>query len=304
MVMVTDSRLALYTVVYPAVGPFLAAWYESVRAQTDAEFDLWISLDGIDRSDAARTLGCEPEPHWVATRPGATIAEVRQHALELLVERYDAIVFVDADDLLHPTRIAGARAALASHDVVGCALRVVDGTGSPVGVTFGPSREADPAAMLPRWNVFGLSNTAYRAAVVRDALPIPADARLVDWLLATRAWAQGAALGFDREARMDYRQYGRNTARVLPPFTPTRIRADTALVLAHYDIALGAGWAMPDWCAGAIASARDRVVAFEQRIVRSEERLGGYVDALNRLEPEYVWWWSVAHPALEGLWSN
>jgi len=229
---------------------------------------------------------------------------VRQKALEKLVERYDGVVFVDADDLLHPSRIGAARAALEAHDVVACALRVVDGDGAPLGVTFRPPADAEASTMLPRWNVFGLSNTAYRSTVLRRALPIPADARLVDWLLATRAWAQGAELAFDRDARMDYRQYDRNVARVLPPFTADRVRRDTTLVLAHYDIALGADWPLPDWCANAIRTARDRAIAFREQVVHWDDRLASYVEALNRLEPEYVWWWSVAHPALEGLWAN
>ena len=40
------STIALYTAVYPDAAPFLDAWYASVEAQTDRDFDLWISLDG------------------------------------------------------------------------------------------------------------------------------------------------------------------------------------------------------------------------------------------------------------------
>ena len=298
------ARLAVYTAVYPAARQYLAAWYRSVLDQTDPDFDLWVSLDGLDRTDVKRAVGEELVGEWLAAPASATIADVRQHALTELVKLYDAVVFVDADDRLHPSRVAAARAALKEHDVAACALRVIDGSGCPVGVTFGPSEAIAADALLPQWNVFGLSNTAYRSAVLHDVLPIPTGARLVDWLLATRAWASGAVLGFDREARMDYRQGDRNVARILPPFTAERVKGDTAMVLAHYEVLLGSAWPMPGWCADVITTARARAHVFQDRIVSSDPRLAAYVDALNRLEPEYVWWWSVANPALEAMWSN
>ena len=70
----TRSRLAVYTVVYPAVRPFLAAWYRSVVEQTDGAFDLWISLDGLDRSDVTRASGGEPKAQWLVAPAGATVA--------------------------------------------------------------------------------------------------------------------------------------------------------------------------------------------------------------------------------------
>ena len=87
-----------------------------------------------------------------------------------------------------------------------------------MGMTFGLPPRAEPEMCFPRNNVFGLSNSAFRSDLLRRCLPIPADAVLVDWFLATRAWLMGARMAFDPEVEMDYRQYGGNMARVGPPF--------------------------------------------------------------------------------------
>ena len=57
------STLALYTAVYPAAAPFLDAWYASVQAQADRDFDLWISLDGLTEAAVVAQLGIgRPRP--------------------------------------------------------------------------------------------------------------------------------------------------------------------------------------------------------------------------------------------------
>lgn len=296
-------RLALYTTLYPDALPFAAAWYRSVAAQTDAAFDLWVSLDALSERDALAALDAPAAPTWLTTPPGTPRASIRQHALAQLVERYDGIVLVDGDDLLEPTRIAAARTALASCDVSACALSIIDEQERDLGVTFAPPPEWDVAEILPRYNVFGFSNTAYRTSVLRRCLPIPPASTLFDWILATRAWGLGATLTFDRTARMRYRQYGANTARVITPFTAEQVSIATARVREHYRFMLDDAWPLRGPHREAIERARDRADIFHRAITTSSATLQAYVVALNQLPPRYVWWWSVANPDLEELWN-
>lgn len=299
-----SDRLALYTVVYPGVEPYLAPWYASVRAQTDAAFDLWISLDGLSPAEVRRAAGAELQACWLPAAPGDSPARLRTAALRELAEDYPAVVLVDADDVMHESRVAAARAGLRRFDVIACALRLIDGTGRDLALVFGGDETADAAARLARCNVFGLSNTAYRGAVLRHALPLPDDCVLVDWLLATRAWLAGAALGFDATPRMSYRQHAANTARVLPPFDAGDVLLATERVLAHYRLVLDDGRAQPVERRRELEAARDRVRRFHAAVSASSERLERYLSALHRLPPRYVWWWAVAHPELEETWSN
>jgi len=300
---IESNRLAVYTTVYPGVEKFLTAWYQSVLAQTDKNFDLWVGVDSLNPQRVIETLRAGAHAIHLITAAGSP-AEIRQKAIEALVDEYSELVFVDSDDLLYPTRIEAARKALTRHDAVACALRIIDEEGRDLGITFGEACEQNPGLLLPRYNVFGLSNTAYRTSVLRRCIPLPDQCQLVDWLLATRAWANGADLYFDREPQMAYRQYHANVARVLPPFSAQQVVDATRRVVSHYRCALTSERPINGKCGDALREAYVRAMVFENAITESVATLDCYVDELNRQTPRYIWWWCVAHPDLEHIWRN
>jgi hypothetical protein len=298
------NRLALYTTAYPGVRPFLSDWHRSVTLQTDQDFDLWIGLDQLEPSDLTEAIGVAPRASWISGGRDDPPGKLRANALTRLATEYTGVILVDSDDVLAPDRVAAARAGLQTHEVVACALRLVDGSGRDLGAVFGPARPACAVALLPRYNVFGLSNTAFRGQTLAGCLPVPDDCVLVDWLLATRAWARGVELVFEPEPRMAYRQYGRNIARVIPPFSAEYVQQATELVLKHYALTLDRGWPLPDGIRQAVEAARAEVTAFRAAISTDPARLARYEGELNRTQPEYIWWWCVAHPGLEATWRN
>jgi len=300
---VSAERLALYTTIYPGVEPYLADWIHSVDAQTDRAFDLWVGLDTLSPEDVAAACGRRCTAEWVETT-GATPAEVRSRALEQLVDRYSAVVLVDSDDLLHPSRVSAARQMLREADVGACAVEFLDAGGRALGVVLTPPPGADAAELLPRWNAFGFSNAAYRCSTLRQCLPFPADCALIDWLLATRAWAAGSTLAFDSAPRMGYRQHPAGMAPALPPFDEAQVAAATERVLAHYACLLDRDdWPLPATHRRALDTERARVVAFATGMRDRPSMLTEYVEALNRLRPVHLWWWLVAHPKLEAVWN-
>jgi hypothetical protein len=297
--------LALYTTVYPAVGPYLGDWYASVRSQTDRDFTLWIALDGMDEQAAARAMGGAVDAVWVPGGPEATVGSIRQSALDELTRGHDAVVLVDSDDVLHPSRVATARGMLRTCDVAGCALRVVDERGHSAGRDFALPGHLAADAVFPRANAYGLSNSAARSDVLRRCLPIPRDAALVDWYLWTRAWLFGARFAFGDRVEMDYRQYGANTARVLGPFSGSQVAEDTERVRHHYRLVLASDLtdALPERLRELKAAAA-AVDDFARRVLASPEVLSRYVDGLNRLTNTMVWWQWVANPSLRHLWAS
>ncbi|HEY7877981.1 MAG TPA: hypothetical protein VIC55_07140 [Gemmatimonadaceae bacterium] len=299
------ERLALYTTVYPAVEPYLAEWYASVRAQSDGGFDIWVGVDAMtpERVIAAMGAPADANIEWVIAHPGDSPARIRHDALSAIAERYDGVVLVDSDDVLEPARVAAAREALRRYDVSACALRIMDGQGRDTGIVFATPCDTDPATLLPRWNVFGLSNTAYRCGILKQCLPIPDDCDLPDWLLATRAWCAGATLAFDRTPHMRYRQYDANVARVLTPFSSSDVQRATERVLSHYRAVLADLDRIPGPLRRQLGAAREDARAFHRAIVESPNLLSRYVDALNALPPRYMWWWCVANPELEDVWK-
>jgi hypothetical protein len=293
------QSLAVYTTLYPGVEPYLNDWRRSLSEQTDTGFDLWLGVDQLSPVDLERVAQLPPAI-WIRSEPRDTPAQIRQRAFEKIVERYDALVLLDADDILAPDRIESARRMLENTDVCACALRLIDSGGADLGCTFGPRADVDPAQLLPRYNVFGLSNSAYRCAVLKNCLPVPRKCVLIDWLLATRAWSLSTRLRFEPEPHMYYRQHESNIARVTGPFSATHVREATARALDHYDTMLTSSWPMSFRAAKLLEAANKRAQRFAKAIL-SESVLDTYVTKLNELPREYVWWWSVAHPEQEYL---
>jgi hypothetical protein len=275
-----------------------------VNCQTDQDFHLWIGLDSISPGAAADAMGGNPRATWVQSEPGDTPAQVRQRAFERIAQCCDVVVMVDSDDILHPSRVASARKSLESSDLAGCALRLVDACGNDLGLTFGLPATTTPEDVFPRNNVFGLSNTAFKTALLRRCLPIPPEAVLVDWFLATTAWLLGARLSFDNATRMDYRQHGANMAHVRPPFAEHQVTRDTERVLRHFEIIRTSARA------GTLSNRLSQlenvaanITMFYQKVVLDPECLKSYINAINALDPEPLWWSSVAHPTLQHRWT-
>ena len=299
------QRIAVYTTIYPGVAAYLPDWYRSVLAQTDRDFQLWIGLDGIDAGAVENVIGTHLEAVWVPSEPGNTPARIRQQSLAEIVQDFDAVVLVDSDDILHPTRVAAARAALQTSELTACALRLVDQYGQDLGTTLTLPERTVPDTVLPRNNVFGFSNSAYRSELLRRCLPLPAGVALVDWFLATKAWLKGAKLAFDPIIRMEYRQHGANVAPIRFPFDADQVIRDTKKVREHYYLLQASRMenVQPDRWAQVEEAATDVQLFFEQ-VASHPKKLENYVRNLNTLEPDVVWWWDVAQPALQWMWKD
>lgn len=298
------GSLAVYTTIYPGLEAYLVDWFRSLRRQTDQEFQLWIGLDEVDNKVVENMLGSDLKANWVKSSLSTTPAQIRQQALSQIVEECSAVVLVDSDDLLHPSRVAAARTALENSELAGCALRLIDQQGQDLGLIFDLPPALRPADVLPRNNIFGFSNSAYRSDLLKKCLPIPADVVLVDWFLSTRAWLLGAKLAFDHAPRMDYRQHPANMARVKFPVSPDQVISDTALVRRHFQLMLAEDRC--DYLADrydALGRAAREIDEFYQRIVLHPAKLDGYVKALNALQPAPLWWACVAYPTLGHMWS-
>jgi hypothetical protein len=299
------KTIALCTTIYPGVEPFLADWHASVLRQTDREFELWIASDGLNVDDAARAMGGTPEAVWVHAEDGDTPSMIRQRVLSQITELFEAVVLVDSDDLLHPGRVASARAGLKQSDLVACALRLVDQHGTDLGLNMALPPQTAPDAVLPRHNIFGFSNTAWRSDALRRCLPIPAEVAIVDWYVTTRAWLIGATLAFDPVVGMDYRQHGSNMVRSCAPFDQAQIVRDTERVRRHFRLVSDT---LPQDVIPSRVAQMNKVVEdverFATRIVPYPERLDRYTIEINALDPAPLWWTCVAHPSLKHLWSD
>ncbi len=293
-------KTALYTTFYPAAKPYLQTWAKSVAAQTDQDFDLWIAVDNVALNDWERP---KDGIHWLHAEPDDTPASLRQAAFEEIIQAYDAVIFVDSDDVLLPNRVSAAKYYLRLCDIYGCALNLIDTLGTDLMLTL-TAPTTDYAALLSRYNIFGLSNTAYRTETLAKCLPFSADTVLVDWLLVSRALQERAELFFDQTPHMLYRQYASNTAKVLPPYSAGEIQKATALVLQHYE-RLEEGNRREGEEGKLQVAVKERWLKVQQfsASIADSDVLARYTKALNALKTVFLWWECVANEELRGIWD-
>jgi hypothetical protein len=297
-------KLALYTTIYPGVKPFLPDWWKSVRRQSDSAFELWIGLDSVNVDEACAAMGARPDAHWVHGQPDDTPAQVRQRAWDLLIPAVDAVVLVDADDIMRPHRIEQARLHIERYDVTACALQLVAESGRDLGYTMPPKSFRNATAVLPAHNIFGLTNTSYRTSLLERCLPVPEEAPFIDWYLSTQAWLRRSSFHFANSVGVDYRQHCCNVMRHLPPFTPQGVRKATRAVRNHFQVLTAS---LPAEAFNQqiqeLHQATQRVEQFAKCALCDEEWLRKYTDHLNRCEALPLWWSCVARPELDTLWK-
>jgi hypothetical protein len=284
-----SSSPAVYTTVFPNAMPYLRPFVRSLLAQSDRDWALWVGLDRLDPEDvrAAAPEIDELEPQWITAQQGDRPAILRERAWCRIVEQHDIVVLVDSDDVLATERVAAAVAGLVAADVYGCALELIEGSGASLGAVLQAPPVEDWEVFLGRKNVFGLSNTAYRTAVLADVLPLPVDVGVIDWHIASRIADAGGRFVFDPRPLMLYRQYGDNMARVVPPFTGEYLRTAGQLVRGHYEL-LEPLLRPSGVLAGEV---RRGLAAVHRYLARSADRFDEQAEALNaRGLQAYIWW--------------
>lgn len=297
------NSTALYTTIYPGEEAYLKPWYDSVLTQTDRNFDIVIGLDEMLPEQVFQHIGQRFEARFVTAAENATPVEVRAKAFELIIDEYREVVFTDSDDILHPDRVATARKQLAEYDLSACALDIIDADGIDLQHKFPMKESTELEILLPRANVFGLSNTTYRCELLDKLLPFPKECVMLDWFMATKAWLIGSKIKRSSTPQMSYRQHASNTARVLSPFTAEQILKGCSLLQLHYTLLNTC--VLQDYPSKAgLFNIAHRDLDIFISAMENPETLNRYVQELNNLDEEHIWWSWIAHSELEEIWKN
>ena len=291
----------VYTTYYPGALRFARDFFRGLHEQTDGDFRLCVGLDGVSSAELAEAAGCAVDALFVEALPGESPIALRNRVLARLAGQCGAVVLVDGDDWLYPDRVEAAKRALEHADVDVCSMDLVDEAGAPLGKTF-VVEGCDSRSL--HFNVCGFSNVAYRSEVLLSCLPAPEQSPLMDWYVATRARFAGARFHCDARPRMAYRQYGANTARVVPPFDTGYLERVTGLVLTHLRLVEEGGMCARGDDARALREAVHRTREFAAWLAGRGERVENYVDSLNKMDRCFRWWEFVAHPELEWIWTS
>jgi hypothetical protein len=233
-----------------------------------------------------------------------TPAALRRRCLSQLCDEYDLIVLLDSDDVARPARVSAAKHGFGPWSLSVCALELIDRDGEALCRRMEVKEPVDWARILPTSNIVGMSNVAYDASLLRELLSFPDDCEVVDWYMATRAWLLGAIFRWEPRPLVRYRQHGANVASVVPPFTAQHVRRATDLVRGHHR-RIGAQQPLPGSPEQRrlLDAARLRVDAFHLAI-QDASVMSRYVQRINGLPDQFLWWQMVACDRLEGLWTT
>ncbi|HEY1854921.1 MAG TPA: glycosyltransferase family 2 protein [Solirubrobacterales bacterium] len=200
-------------------GRFLAAAIESALAQTHPVTRV-IAVDDGSTDHSLEVLRGYADRVEVVLKENGGQASALNAGFERC--RGDVVIFLDADDLLHPEAVARAAAALAAAPSAAKAqlrMEVVDAEGRPTGELKPPPRLPMPSGDLRRAELaypFDLawlptSANAFRTEQLRAIMPIPTDGYRVgaDWYLIHLSTLLGGVATVE-EVSCAYRVHGDN----------------------------------------------------------------------------------------------
>ncbi len=289
-------KTAVYTTFYPTMLKYADEFLYSLAQQSEQDFDLWISLDGLEPKQIK--LPNKLKPIYYQNQQAKNPIEIRKLALAEISAKYDAVVLVDSDDILYPNRIKAAKKILEKYDVYACSLDLIAENGKDLGLKFITENQEDWLEFLSNKNVFGFSNTAYRTSILKDIINIPSQTIMMDWLVVLKALVnKNAQLYFDSEIHMAYRQYENNTNKIVSPLSAKNIKQATNLLLKHHLILNDElTWLEP--FRGHFAK-----VKLFAKYIEEEANLAKYLKALNNKKEVFYWYEQIAYQELEYLWN-
>ena len=295
------DRLVMYATAYP--GPSRSCRPGlSLRGQTDRDFDLCIGVDGFQTRRSSETLDESPTGRDCPSARRLTASPGAWAAIATLLDRYDGVIFVDVDDeLLPPGRHRARPVANVGRD----RLQASDhGSGrSRSGSHLSAPSTGRTLANISRAGT-RLGCRTRRIARRRSA---PACRCTKTVSSSTGCWRPRLAHGSQPGVRS-------RTAHALSPVSWQHSgcpRAEHAGGRSHRDRprtnALEAPAPRDTHGAGprqkALLNAQAAVSSSPAGALSPRWRWKRYVTRLNALPRRYLWWWSVAHPELEHLWT-
>ncbi len=168
-------KLAVWTNIYEGLNDkYLDEWRKAMGRQLDMKYEILFStLEGCNTT------------------------------LKHAVENYDAILFLDIDDIPEQALVHIAKINAREHDITAFAMKMVDEDNNEIG-RFGRM------VNVSTYNVWGFGNTIYTSEVLKKLLPINIECDTPDWDTVKRANSMGVKLSFCPSSLVRYRQYKQN----------------------------------------------------------------------------------------------
>ncbi|MCB9025427.1 MAG: glycosyltransferase [Bdellovibrionaceae bacterium] len=271
------NNTAVFTVVYPGAECYLPDFFNSIREQDDKKFDVVVLNDGV--ADFSRfDSNCV-----VLESNGQGIAKNREIGLKYLKEKYDNVIFLDADDTMSRNRVSSCKKFFEKYQLIVNEVNLVNSNltllqGSYFSKRLGKSKVFDLNSILD-YNFCGFSNSAVSIKKMPE-ISLPKSLIAVDWCVFTHFLRGNVNAIFTSEAKTNYRQHLSNTIG-LGRITIQKLLFVLDVKIQHYKC----------FC-DLIPSFRDRlktVEALKKRVNSNSCEL--YDLPLNSLDDKNFFWW-------------
>lgn len=223
-------RFAILTVIFPEIKVFFPEFAQSLRNQTDQNFQLIIVNDGCSLSDFDLS-GFQ----YSILPNGESIAKNREILIhEAIAQKHEWIIFADADDWFESNRIEVIRGLIPDYDVIANEIAPFSGihySSTKFEKALGKFCSIDLNFIRDK-NLFGLSNTAFRTHFLKN-IEIPFEIIAVDWYLATKAMQAGARSCFTAKTKTYYRQWDNNIIGI-DKISDKEIKTGVKVKYLHY----------------------------------------------------------------------
>lgn len=231
------GEIAVFSVVYSGVEPYIPEFLSSLSKQTDKDFTLFLINDGlVDIDIFLKKVDLDVK---IIKKSGLP-AELRKFGIEWIVsEGAKKIIFADADDYFANNRIEMSKKISDDYDLI-CNELLLVGQDFPkpipmLGKFFENKTEINKDH-IAAGNCMGLTNTTLCTESIPSCFGLIPDSVIAfDWALFAMCIHAGARTVFTNETKTYYRQHINNTASV-QSFSEKQIMRGVQVKKDHYQL--------------------------------------------------------------------
>jgi len=292
------SDTLVTAVIYPGIEPYIEDYFDSLEHQDSKDFDLLVVVDGLPHFELPKTSF---NRDVISALTSVTTAGIRSEmVLHAVRNRYEHLVFSDADDFFSENRVSASIAHLDGYDFVFNELDLVDEQGNVletgvIGKIHPADSLTDPGGIVD-FNILGLTHTAVDVAALERFEKVE-DLLAFDWWVFTTLLLCGARGKFVPGATTFYRQTESNIVGMMHPLTPERLRRGIGVKTDHYLKALEFCETLQITDGAAVYNRKHYEMASLATAIENERFRGEYIAVVNRnLNQIFKGWWSEILP--------
>ncbi|WP_299672231.1 glycosyltransferase family A protein [uncultured Polaribacter sp.] len=206
------SNTVLLTTVFPLSVKFLDEFLNSLKLQTDKDFDLLVVNDGV--ANFKDLIKEYRQINIIEIVSEKSIVQNRKTGIEAVMKlNYEFLIFGDSDDYFEMNRVALSKKLLKKYDIVVNDLTLFDKKGIYCKSYY--SKRIDDLfeinlEFIKNKNILGLSNTAVRTESIGD-LDFCKNLVALDWYFFSKLLFKNKTAVYTNQTQTYYRQYQDNT---------------------------------------------------------------------------------------------